>query len=93
VFDVNFHHFPQHEWSVILVFCGRREVLDVLLWSTPGILDPAADMIPKYERRSALERLVPCFQVLCSLTLVRSVTMYFSTLGQNIGSLKVLSRS
>ena len=23
-FDVNFHHFPQHEWSVILVFCGPQ---------------------------------------------------------------------
>jgi hypothetical protein len=21
---VNFHHFPQHEWSVILVFCGPQ---------------------------------------------------------------------
>jgi hypothetical protein len=24
VFGVNFSHFPQHEWSVILVFCGPQ---------------------------------------------------------------------
>ena len=34
MFDVNFHHFPQHEWSVILVFCGphptpHRDVIGV----------------------------------------------------------------
>ena len=27
MFDVNFHHFPQHEWSVILVFCGPQGTL------------------------------------------------------------------
>jgi hypothetical protein len=29
VFGLNFSHFPQHEWSVILVFCGPQPV-DIL---------------------------------------------------------------
>ena len=32
MFDVNFHHFPQHEWSGILVYCGPQDLLTDPFW-------------------------------------------------------------
>jgi hypothetical protein len=52
VFDVNFHHLPQHEWSVILVFCGPhpRITRQKGLFTIQGAEDKAVnDLVPRGE--------------------------------------------
>ena len=44
---MNFHHFPQHEWSVILVFCGPQAAL-LYVWQCSSIL---ASLPARHESR------------------------------------------